>query len=121
MSRRPSRPPTTIQADPRYPSGAFDLDFEPEWLWATRVTAEAAHAAMAKGRTPQERFEIYERLILAACEERGGRKSREHRGAVAEAAMIPGNLLYDHTEVESGISISAFEGEEPTDPPVQHE
>jgi hypothetical protein len=119
MSRRASRSPAMSQPDTQRPSGVLDPDFEPEWLWATRVTAEAARAAMARGRTPQERFAIYERLILAACKERGRRKSPEQRGAIAEATTIPGNLLYDYTEVGTSIGISAFEGTEPTDSPAQ--
>jgi hypothetical protein len=118
MSRRASRSPATIQPDTQCPWEVLDPDFEPEWLWATRVTAEAARAAMAKGRTAQERFAIYEQLIVAACEQRGHRKRPEHRGAIAEATTISGNLLYDYIEVETNISISAFEGAEPTDPPV---
>jgi hypothetical protein len=42
------------------PADIPDPDFEPEWLWATRVTAQAAGAATVKGRTSQERFELYE-------------------------------------------------------------
>ena len=85
-------------------------DFEPEWLWRTRVTAEAARVAMVKGRTAQERCEIYERLILAAFKERQHRKSPEHGGSIAEAtASVSGNLLYNHLEVEEGIIMSGFE------------
>ena len=84
-------------------------DFEPKWLWATRVTAEAARAAMVQGRTQQERFEIYERLILAACEERQHRTRPEPSGPTAEAtASLPGGLLYNYIEVEDSIIISTF-------------
>jgi hypothetical protein len=87
-----------------------DPTFEPKWLWATRVTAEAARAAMVHGRTSQERYEIYERLILAACEERQRRKSPKPSTSIGEAtAAIQGNLLYNYIEVEDSINISAFE------------
>ena len=92
------------------PADTPDPDFEPEWLWGTRVTAEAAHAASVKGRTPQERFEIYECLILAAHEARQRRENPEHSGSIAEAtAYIPGNLLYNYVEFEDSIIISGFE------------
>jgi hypothetical protein len=92
------------------PDDIPDPDFEPEWLWGTRVTAEAARVASVNGRTPQERFQMYERLILAACEERQRRESPEHRGSIAEAtASICGNVLYNYIEVEDSIIISGFE------------
>jgi hypothetical protein len=92
------------------PIDALDRDFEPKWLWATRVTAEAARAAMVQGRTPRERFEIYERLISAACEERQRRKSPELSTSIAEAtASVPADLLYNYIEVDDSISISAFD------------
>lgn len=92
------------------PADIPDSDFEPEWLWRTRVTAEAARVASVKGRTPQERFQMYERLILAACEERQRRERPERRASIAAAtASISGNLLYNHIEVEDGIIISGFE------------
>jgi hypothetical protein len=92
------------------PAEISDPDFEPEWLWGTRVTAEAARAAMVTGRSPQERFEIYERLIVAACEERLRRKSPEHSGSIAEAtASVQRNLLYNYIETEDSIIISGFE------------
>jgi hypothetical protein len=91
-----------------------DADFEPEWLWATRITAQAARAAMGEGRTPQERFAIYERLILAGCEERHRRTSPERGGAIAEAAAsILGNPLYNDIEVDTGVDMSAFEQADP--------
>src|SRR5215472_479072 len=62
------------------PADIRDPDFEPEWLWGTRVTAEAARAARVESRTSQERFKIYERLILAACE---ARKRRDVPNTVA--------------------------------------
>jgi hypothetical protein len=87
-----------------------DPDFEPEWLWSTRVTAEAARAAMVTGRTSRERFEIYERLIWAAYEARNGGQSPERGGSITEAtASIPGNLLQNYIEVEDNIVISGFE------------
>lgn len=99
------------------PVDVTDPDFEPKWLWATRVTAEAAHAAMVKGRTPQERYEIYEQLILVACEERQRRKSPEPSTSIAEAtASLPADLLYNYIEVEDSIIISAFEDAEPRNP-----
>ena len=92
------------------PADISDPAFEPEWLWGTRVTAEAARAAMVTGRTPQERFEIYERLIVAACEERQRRKSPEHSGSTAEpTASIQRSLLYNYIESEDSIIISGFE------------
>ena len=92
------------------PADTPDPDFEPEWLWATRVTAEAAGAATAKGRTSQERFELYERLILAACEARKRPESPEHSGSISEAAAsIPGYLAHNNLEVEDDIIISGFE------------
>lgn len=99
------------------PVEALDRDFEPKWLWATRVTAEAARAAMVQGRTPQERFEIYERLILAACEERQRRKNSKLSTSIAEAtASHPADLLYNYIEVEDSINISGFDEAEPRDP-----
>lgn len=93
-----------------------DPDFEPKWRWATRVTAESARAAMAQGSTPRERFEIYERLILAACEKRQC-SHPEPSTSIAEAtASIQRNLLYNFVEVDDSISISAFDEAEPTDP-----
>jgi hypothetical protein len=87
-----------------------DPDFEPEWLWATRVTAQAAGAATVKGRTSQERFELYERLILAACEARKRRESPEPSGSKTEAtASIPGYLAHNNIDVEDNIIISGFE------------
>ena len=92
------------------PADIPDPDFEPEWLWGTRVTAEAARVASVKGRTPQERFQIYERLILAACEEGQRHKSPDHGGSIAEApASIPGNFLHNYVELEDSIIISGFE------------
>jgi hypothetical protein len=94
-----------------------DQAFDPKWLWATRVTAEAARAAMVQGRTPQERFEIYERLILAACEERQRRKSSKPSTSIAEAtASHSADLLYNYVEVEDSIIISGFDEIEPRDP-----
>jgi hypothetical protein len=94
-----------------------DPAFDPKWLWATRVTAEAARAAMVQGRTPQERFEIYERLILAACEERQRRKNSKPSTSIAEAtASHPADLLYNYIEVEDSINISGFDESEPRDP-----
>ena len=93
-----------------------DPAFDPKWLWATQVTAEAARAAMVQGRTPQERFETYERLILAACEERQRRKNPEPGTSIAEAtASLPADLLYNYVEVEDSIVISAFDETEPCD------
>jgi hypothetical protein len=92
------------------PADIPDPDFEPEWLWGTRVTAEAARVASVKGRTPQERFQMYERLISAACEERQRRKSPDHRRSIAEApATIPNHLRCNYVEVEDSIIISGFE------------
>jgi hypothetical protein len=94
-----------------------DPDFEPKWLWATRVTAEAARAAMVQGRTPQERFEIYQRLILAACEARQRRKSPQPSTSIAEAtASLPAGQLYNYIEVGDSITISAFDDVKPSDP-----
>lgn len=93
-----------------------DPDFEPKWQWATRVTAESARAAMVQGRTPQERFEIYERLILAACEKRQC-SSPEPSTSIAEAtASVQRNLLYNFIEVDDNIIISSFDEAGPTDP-----
>jgi hypothetical protein len=90
---------------------------DPKWLWATRVTAEAARAAMVQGRTPQERFEIYERLILAACEERQRRENPKPSTSIAEAtASLPADLLYNYVEAEDSIIISAFDEAEPGNP-----
>jgi len=97
------------------PVDVSDPDFEPKWLWATRVTAEAARAAMVKGRTPQERFEIYEQLILAACEERQRRKNPEPSTSIAEATASA-DLLYNYIEVEDSIIISGFDEAEPRKP-----
>jgi hypothetical protein len=94
-----------------------DPDFEPQWLWATRVTAEAARAAMVKGRTPREHFEIYEQLILALCNERQREKTPEHSTTIAEAtAPIPGNPVYNYLEVEERIMISSFADSDTIDP-----
>jgi len=91
------------------PTDTPDPDFEAEWLWGTRVTAEAARAAMVRGRTSQERFEIYERLIWAAYEARKGGQSPERGGSNSEAtAPIPGNLVDDYMDAEDNI-ISGFE------------
>jgi hypothetical protein len=76
------------------PADIPDPDFEPEWLWSTRVTAEAARAARVESRTSQERFEIYERLIQAAFEARKRRdvpnpvantEATDHRGRRTQA------------------------------------
>jgi hypothetical protein len=92
------------------PADIPDPDFEPEWLWGTRVTAEAARAARAKGRTSQERFQIYERLIFAACAARKRRESPEHSCSITGAtASIPGNMMHNYIEVEDNIMISGFE------------
>jgi hypothetical protein len=92
-----------------------DPDLEPKWRWATRVTAESARAAMAEGRTPQERFEIYERLIIAACEKRQ-RTCREPNTSITEVtASTQRNLLYNFVEVDDNISISAFDDAGPAD------
>jgi hypothetical protein len=92
------------------PADIPDSDFEPEWLWGTRVTAEAARAAMVRGRTSQERFAIYERLIRVACEARKGYQSPERSDSITEAtASIPGNLLNNYIEDEDNIIISGFE------------
>jgi hypothetical protein len=91
------------------PADVANPNFEAEWLWATRVTAEAARAAMVKGRTRQERFEIYERLILVACQERQRSKRSEHSGSIVEPTRsIPGN----YNESEDSIIISGFEEED---------
>ena len=90
-------------------ASAPDPDFEPEWLWGTRVTAEAARAAMLEGRTRQERFEIYERVILAACEERRRHKDPGQGGAIAErAASIPDGF-FDNTIGAGAATLSGFE------------
>jgi hypothetical protein len=87
-----------------------DPDFEPEWLWGTRVTAEAARVATEKGRTPQERFHVYEQLILSACEERQRRESPEPNGLISEpTASTRHNLLYNCIKIEDSIIISGFE------------
>ena len=87
-----------------------DPDFEPAWLWATRVTAEAARAALVEGRTPQERFAIYERLILAACGERQRCESPEHSSSIVDAATsTPNSLLYSCIDIDNSIGISKFE------------
>lgn len=92
------------------PADITDPDFEPEWLWGTRITAEAAHVASVEGRSPRERFEIYERLILTAYEKRQRRESPEDSGLIADAsASTPGNLLSNFTEAEESIIISGFE------------
>jgi hypothetical protein len=94
------------------PADVANPDFEPEWLWATRVTAEAARAAMVKGHTRQERFEIYERLILVACQERQRCKSSAHSGSIVEATVsTPGNLSYNYVEGDDSVIISGFEEE----------
>jgi hypothetical protein len=86
-----------------------DRDFEPEWLWGTRVTAEAARTAMLEGRTRQERFEIYERLISAACAERRRHKDPEQDRAIAErAASIPDGFFGN--DIGAGaVTLSGFE------------
>jgi hypothetical protein len=87
-----------------------DPDFESEWLWGTRITAEAARAASVRGRNPRERFEIYERLILEAYEERQRRESPKHGGLIAEVtASTPSNSLYNFIEAEESIILSGFE------------
>jgi hypothetical protein len=94
-----------------------DPAFDPKWLWATRVTAEAARAAMVQGRTRQERFEIYERLILAAWEERQRRKNPKPGASIAKAtASVPADLLYNYLGVDDSISISEFDEVDPHDP-----
>jgi hypothetical protein len=95
-----------------------DPAFDPKWLWATRVTAEAARAAMVQGRTPQERFEIYERLILAACEERQRRRNPKPSTSIAAeaTASLAADLFYNYIEVEDSNIISAFDEAEPGDP-----
>jgi hypothetical protein len=98
------------------PINAPDPDFDPKWLWATRVTAEAARAAMVKGRTPQERFEIYERLILAACEGRQRRKNPQPSTSTGETTgSLPAGLLYNYVDVVDSIIISAFDESESRD------
>jgi hypothetical protein len=95
------------------PAEIPDPDFEPEWLWGTRITAEAAHVSGVKGRTPRERFEIYERLISAAYKERQRRESPEHGGLIADAAAsIRDNLLFNITETEESIILSGFEADD---------
>jgi hypothetical protein len=88
-------------------------DTEPEWLWATRITAEAARAAMVNGRTPRERAETYERLILTAREERQRGKNPEP-GAKASTS-ISGGSLYNQIDF-TDITLSGFDEPTPTDP-----
>jgi len=92
------------------PADTSDPDFEPEWLWNTRITAEAARVAMMDGRTTPQRVEIYHRLISAACEERQRRKNPQHGGSNVEATTpIPSDVLYDDIAAWDNILISGFE------------
>jgi hypothetical protein len=92
------------------PADISDPDFEPEWLWNTRVTAEAARAAMINGRTRLQRVEIYQRLISEACEARQRRKNPQHIDSNVEASPPrPGDFLYDDIAAEANIPISGFE------------
>jgi len=84
------------------PADARDPDFEPEWLWGTRVTAEAARAARAKSRTSQERFEIYELLILAACE---ARKRRDVPNTVAQLPKRPTSAVVEPSWPERSLNL----------------
>lgn len=93
------------------PTDIADPYFEPAWLWATRVTAEAARAALTKGRTPQERFDIYERLILAACEEQQRRKSAKHNNSIVDPTPpTSANSSSSYMYTDERINISEFEG-----------
>jgi hypothetical protein len=99
------------------PANIPDPDIEPQWLWATRVTAEAARVAMVEGRTPRERFETYERLILVACEERQRRKNPQSVDPAAKApTSISGSSFYNYVQFSDTITLSGFEGLIPTDP-----
>jgi hypothetical protein len=93
------------------PADIPNPDSEPRWLWATRVTAFAARAAIVGGRTREERFEIYERLITSACEERQRSKSSQHNGSIVEdTGSMPGsNATYSYIDDDDDISISGFE------------
>ena len=93
-----------------------DPDFEPKWRWATRVTAESARAAMVQGQTSQERFEIYERLILAACEKRQCGHPEPSTSIAEATASIQRDLLHNFIEIDESIIISAFDEAGPTDP-----
>ena len=86
-----------------------DPDFEPAWLWGTRVTAEAARVAMREGRTRQERFEIFERLISAACEKRQRHRDPGQGGAIAaKAASIPSGVFNNNIGA-GAVILSGFE------------
>ncbi|HVH82191.1 MAG TPA: hypothetical protein VM782_22530 [Stellaceae bacterium] len=71
-----------------------------DWVWGTQITAEAARIALSTGKSPRERFEIYERLILLACKQRDRRAGDiKDNGSVAEAALtVPGRSLFDYLE-----------------------
>jgi tetratricopeptide (TPR) repeat protein len=69
-------------------------DREPQWVWNTRVTDEAARAALAKGQTPQERFELFEQIIAAACQERKSTERTRKYKLTADNTLIHRNTLY---------------------------
>ncbi len=87
--------------------GSADPESDAAWLWATRVTAEAARAALATGRTPRERFEVYERLIGAACEERQRRKTRIRNGSLSSTTTAISPLYDDAGSIDPAL-ISLF-------------
>ena len=78
-------------------SGFDESDREPDWVWNTRVTAEAARAALLSSQIPQERFQLFEKLTVAACQ---GRKytNRRNEAATNEVCGSDGTL-YGNVEI----------------------
>ena len=82
------------------PDNIDKSDIEPDWQWRTRVTNEAASVALAKGRTPQERFEIFDQLVMAACQERErlSKDGATGSGTGKTPKPISSRQLYDYVE-----------------------
>src|SRR5258708_5261625 len=87
-----------------------DSDFEPEWVWNTRVTAEAARAAFANGQPSQERFELFEQLILTAGKKRTRTKSTDVGEFTSAIDTCRSGKTRGNDAGPTGNNLSGFEG-----------
>jgi tetratricopeptide (TPR) repeat protein len=90
-------------------SGFDKSDHEPDWVRNTRVTAEAARAALASSKIPQERFEHFEQSTVAARQE-SKYATRRGEGDTNDARSSD-ETSYGNVE-RGDINLSGFEGQQ---------